>query len=473
MRIPLQAAAKAAAVAALLSLSVGNAAAAPEEARPQDVRTFTMDPAQLPFGPLPGATAETDRWWGMLGAAGYRIEVPRNWNGMLVMWAHGYEGPSPALSVSDPPIRRYLIEHGYAWAASSFSKNNYDVRAGIEDTNALALAFTSIAAQNNRPLPAPVRLYIAGGSMGGHVAAAAVEAETLATAVNKVHYHGAVPMCGAVADTALFDYLAAYQLAAQYFGGHAASAFPAAEFQSIRNKVVDALWYVFPLLPKEQGRQLKNAVMYLTGGDRPLFNESFKIKPYQSSVWDRFGTDGTLDGILNQNIADTTGINYREDNEPALSAAEALHNQGIVRATASPDANRLRSDGLRWVPKVNGQFSVPVVSIHTLGDLYVPFSMEQIYRQRAIANGSDAWLVQRAIRSPGHCEFTVAEEAAAFEAMANWEQYGIKPAGDDVLAPWTVADSNYGCTFTNDATGPDDVSGLSTVRKTVPHCPGK
>lgn len=471
MRIPLQAAALAA--AALLYLFVGNAVGAPEETRPQDARIFTMDPTQLPFEPLAGVTVETDRWWGMLGTAGYRIEVPRNWNGRLVMWAHGYEGTSPALFISNPPIRRYLVEHGYAWAASSFSKNNYDVRAGIEDTNALALAFTTIAAQNNRPLPAPARLYIAGGSMGGHIAAAAVEEETLATAVSKVRYHGAVPMCGSVGDTALFDYFAAYQLAAQYFGGRAATAFPATYFQSIRSEVVDALWYVFPSLPKEQGRQLKNAVMHLTGGDRPLFNESFKLKPYQNSVWDQFGTDGTLDGVLNQNIVDTTGIVYRENNGPALSADEVLHNQGIVRATAKPDVNRLRNDGLRWVPKVNGQFSAPVVSIHTLGDLYVPFSMEQIYRQRAIANGSDAWLVQRVIRSPGHCEFTVAEQVAAFEAMVNWEQYGIKPAGDDVLTPSVIADSNYGCTFTNDATGPDDVIGMSTVRKTVPSCPGK
>ena len=98
-------------------------------------------------------------------------------------------------------------------------------------------------------------------------------------------------------------------------------------------------------------------------------------------------------------------------------------------------ANRLRRDGLRWIPRVNGNFDIPVVSLHTLGDLYVPFKMQQIFRQRANANGSGRWLVQRAIRAPSHCDFTVAEQVAAFDDMVRWEQTGKKPAGDDVLTP--------------------------------------
>jgi hypothetical protein len=45
--------------------------------------------------------------------------------------------------------------------------------------------------------------------------------------------------------------------------------------------------------------------------------------------------------------------------------------------------NRLRTDGLRWIPKANGEFRIPVVSIRTLGDLFVPFSMEQVYQTSA------------------------------------------------------------------------------------------
>ena len=190
----------------------------PEEVRAQDSRQFTVDQTRLPFPALAGAP-ETDRWWGVLEGAGYRVEVPKNWNGMLVMYAHGYGGTGPAVTVSDAPIRAHLIAQGYAWAASSFSKNYYDVRAGVEDTNALALAFKDIATKNGRTLAAPTKTYIVGVSMGGHVTAAAVDAEALETANHKVRYDGAVPMCGVLGDLALYNYFGASQIAAQQLAG--------------------------------------------------------------------------------------------------------------------------------------------------------------------------------------------------------------------------------------------------------------
>ena len=437
----------------------------------QDSRTYTLDPAHLPFGPMAGVTAETDRWHGVLNGAGYRIEVPKNWNGRLVMYAHGYEGLDPVLKVSDVPIRRYLVENGYAWAASSFSKNGYDVRAGIEDTNALALAFNAIAVQNNRPLPQPSKIYIIGASMGGHVAAAAVERETLETANNKVRYNGALPMCAVVGDTELFSYATAYQLAAQYLAGVPATTFPVTDFASKEERIKSELWRVFPSVATDQGRKLRAAFVNLTGGPRPIAEDSFRLKPMQDPVWRRFGDDGTIDGVLTKNVADTTGIVYQLDADPAQSAEEQTMNATILRVAAAPDANPRRNDGLRWVPKVNGQFDVPVVTLQSLGDLFVPFSMQQIYKRRAIANGSDRWLVQRAIRSPGHCDFTVAEQVEAFQSLVNWDVNGVKPAGDEVLDPAAVASANYGCAFTRNATGPDDPGALEAVRKLMPSCP--
>jgi hypothetical protein len=136
-------------------------------------------------------------------------------------------------------------------------------------------------------------------------------------------------------------------------------------------------------------------------------------------------------------------------------------------------ANGPRSDGLRWIPKVNGEFSIPVLSLHTLGDLYVPFVMEQVYRRRAMEKGSADRLVQRAIRGVGHCEFTYAEQATAFEALAKWEQEGTKPEGDDVLDAKKLADPNYGCKFTQNTYNTEEMAAgtLPMVRATVPACP--
>ncbi|RZI44546.1 alpha/beta hydrolase [Herbaspirillum sp. HC18] len=437
-----------------------------EEPRLQDERSFVVsDPTavadyeaaadgQPGFKSLTGTTVETDRWAGELNGAAYRIEVPKNWNGRLVMYAHGYAGPVPNLSVSMPSIRRHLIENGYAWAASSYSRNYYDVRAGVEDTNALADSFKKIAAERGRQLRSPYKTYIIGHSMGGHITGAAIEEETYKTAVHKQKYDGAVPMCGVVGDTELFDYFAGYQLAAQTLAGY--GSYATDRFADIAPAVRASLFVTFSTVPTAQGVKLMQIVKNLTGGERPVFLQGFGNTALQNVVWSTFGSDGTINGILNKSTLDTNRFVYQMDNDPALSAEEASFNSTVQKLTAVPGANRLRTDGLRWIPKVNGQFKIPVVTLHTLGDLYVPFSMEQIYRRRADTQGSGDWLVQRAIRAPSHCDFTVKEQVEAFDAMIGWAESGIKPAGDDVLTPATVANPTYGCTFTRNAGGTDD-----------------
>ena len=442
----------------------------PEEVRLQDTRTsFAIDPSTLAFDALPGDDTPTDRWSGVLGVAGYRIEVPRNWNGVLVMYAHGYIGEGNALVVRNVDIRRHLIDRGYAWAASSYSKNFYDVRAGVEDTNSLANAFVSIAAEHGRTLGTPTRSYITGVSMGGHVAAAAVEDETLATARNVHRYDGAVPMCGVVGDVALYDYFAGYQLAARQLAG-VPGAISSTDWAAIAPRVREAL-FASPTSfdrPTASGRKLKDIVMNLTGGPRPIFDEGFANAGLQNVVWRTFGGDGTANGVLTRNVVDTTTTIYRYD----ASADElARFNASTPRVSGTTDANRARRDGLRWIPAVNGQFHVPVVTLHTLGDLYVPFHMEQVYRQRAERNGNADRLVQRAIRAPSHCDFTVAERVEAFEAMVDWAERGIKPAGDDVVAPAVVAAAGYGCAYTRDEGGPDDTPAVIATRRTMPRCP--
>ena len=462
----------AAALAALLPLAAcggGDDPPAPEETRAHDARSFTA-PADTTFAAMAAAEGDTvdmsttSRWAGVRGGAGYRIEVPANWNGKLVMYTHGYRGTGAALTVSNPSIRRHLIQQGYAWAASSYSRNYYDVRAGVEDTNALALAFNEIAAANGRTLAAPSKIYITGHSMGGHIAAAAVEAEAIAHARNKVRYHGAVPMCGVTGDMELFNTFQAMQVAAQAVAG--VPAYPVTRWSEISALVNSTLWTSLstPITPTATGQKYVSVVKNLTGGERPLFDLALAYGGSFPSAYGTFGGDGTINGILNKPGLDTNAYTYTIDGDTAGTAAL---NASVLKVTAQPDANRLRTDGLRWVPQVNGEFSVPVVSIHTIGDLFVPFHMTQIHKRRADAKGSGTRLVQRAIRGISHCDFTVAEQVEAFDAMVTWEGGGAKPAGDDVLTAATVASPTYGCTFTRDALGVDDGATTRTLRGVI------
>ncbi|HDZ56294.1 MAG TPA: alpha/beta hydrolase [Pseudomonas xinjiangensis] len=421
---------------------------------------FVVDEAALEFDALNAAVpayAGTSRWTGVINGAGYRVEVPENWNGMLVMYAHGFRGEGPNLTVDSPPMRQYLLDEGYAWAASSYSANFYDVRAGVEDTNALALAFNDIATENGRTLAAPTKRYITGVSMGGHVAGAAIELEAQQTADNFVPYDGAAPMCGVMGDTELFDYFTAYGLALYELAGVGADSFPVSEADAAEKVATarEVLWVDYDTNKAAngltaQGFPLLNIVRNLTGGERPIYNLSFG--GFQDLLQGFAGADGTITGILNDSVVDTTDVTYRlqTQNGQPLTAAETQFNQNIAQATPVSGANALREDGLRWIPKVNGELyaDIPVVTVHTLGDLFVPISMQQIYRERMETNGFGDNLVQRAVRAPGHCDFSLAEFTNTLDAMLDWEQTGVKPAGDDLLDPALVADENFGCQFT-------------------------
>ena len=453
-------------------------AVVPEPARPQDSRTFTKaDPTATTFPAMAAdasdtvAMSTTSRYAGVLDGASYRIEVPATWNGKLVMYAHGYAGNDTPLGVSNPSIRRHLIQQGYAWAASSYTKNYYDVRAGVEDTNKLALNFNAITTAAGRTLAAPSRIYITGHSMGGHITGAAIEAEAAATAVNKVGYHGAVPMCGVMGDAELFNQFAAVQVTAQALAG--LPKYPTANWADISAQVTSTLFTTFPSVPTAAGAKFVSVLQNITGGPRPIFAQGLAFGGSFPSMWGALGGDGTITGILNDNILDTMAYTYTIDGDAAGSTAL---NAAALKLKATADANRLRRDGLRWIPQINGEIKIPVVSIHTLGDLFVPFSMQQVYQKRVAAKGNSQWLVQRAIRGASHCDFTVAEQVDAFQAMVTWEQGGAKPAGDDVVTPATVAAASYGCTFTKNTMGPDDspafVGALRAgIAGTTPACP--
>jgi len=349
-----------AALTLLAACGGGDDTPLPEETRPQDARTFTPV-VETTFAALAGAPA-TDRWTGILNGAAYRVEVPTTgWNGKLVMWAHGYAGSGANLTVGTPIMRRYLLANGYAWAASSYSKNNYDVKVGVEDTNALALKFASIAAANGRVLAAPSKIFITGISMGGHITAAAIDAEAATTAVNKVNYSGAVPMCGVLGDNELFNYFAGYQVAAQQLAGLPMATFPVTDFAPIAPAVQAALWSTYPTVSNAQGDKLKNVVMNLSGGARPFYAEGWANAGNQGNIWASLGGDGTISGILNKNILDTRSLSYKIDaSSTSTTALDTAFNNAAFKIAPVADANRLRTDGLRWIPLTSADIGIPV-----------------------------------------------------------------------------------------------------------------
>jgi hypothetical protein len=426
---------------------------------------------------IPGATDPAfpnnvdgvTRWSGVLNRAGYRVEVPDNWNGELVMWAHGFRGPGGDLTIDNPPMRDLLIQLGYAWAASSYSANYYDVKAGVEDTNRLALNFSAITGRDE-----PTKFLIAGFSMGGHITGAAIENDNrvvLRAADLDVPYAAALPMCGVMGDTTLFDYFGAYNIGLLTLANDPVTAFPIENATARIEEARTRLWTSYATNKSATGLTTDGLALFpmlqnLTGGARPVYQYSFG--EYQDLLQGFAGADGTVDGILTDNVSDTRYIRYRfsstqlQPNMPEdpytanLSDFEQFFNNNVYRVEPVAGANGPRgADNLRWIPTIDGDFDIPVVTLHGLGDLFVPISMQQIYRKRAEANGNGGMLVQRAIRDPGHCEFTTEEINEAFVDLIAWEleiaqnpATAVKPAEDDLLDAGLMAQDDFGCQFT-------------------------
>lgn len=416
------------AAVALLTAQVGVATAAAPAA-------YFVDTDKLPFGAIPGI--ETERAWGVHNNAGYRIEVPTNWNGRLVIWAHGYRGTGLELTVDDHPLRPFLVANGYAWAASSYSKNAYDPSQGAKDSHALAQFF-------NGRFGKPVKTYISGASMGGHVTTVMAEQWPRS-------YAGAMPICGVMGDYELFDYYLDFNVAAQTLSGmNQAYPYGPDYLGTVVPATKAALGPGFPFALNAAGQSLAGLVQMRSGGVRPLFQQGWLF--WNGVAGDfLFGLgvgDGTLPrqpGVAVQN-SDAT---YQFDADPTLSPAETAFNDMVQRVAADPQARR--RNGLANVTPTPGDLKIPMLTLHTLGDLFVPFHMQQEYARRVAAKGASDLLVQRATRDFGHCTFSPAELATTFVDLVTWVEAGVKPAGDDVLDPAAVADPEFGCTYTDKA----------------------
>ena len=396
--------------------------------------------------------------------AAYDVEVPPRWNGELVMWAHGYRGTGKVLTV-DPPsygLRQKLLDQGYAWAASSYAQNDYDVATGVTTTHGLAQYAARLIGKRAK------RVYVAGVSMGGHVIGRSLEQYPR-------FYDGALPMCGVLGDQKLFDFFLGYNLVAQDLAKVPAYPFPA-DYLTAEVPTIQENLGLLGLTPANdttngRGKQLRAITTDLSGGERPGATQAF-------AIWKDFlFTLGTPDngGPLSQNagrVAQNIGTRYQPN-------APVDVNASVLRVRARDEFAR-RTNQLTQIPKIQGKPRVPTLTLHGLGDLFVPFSMEQVYRREVDRNGQAGLLVQRAVREAGHCEFTPNEVGRAWDDLTTWvesrERHGhghrrgvARPAGDDVLAPATVASATYGCRFT-DPTGYQSPA-LFPTRALYARCP--
>ena len=362
------------------------------------------------FDALPGAKPHFGKYDGGL----YRIEIPDNWNGELVLWAHGYfaiNGPTGStLRVENHPIREHLIREGFAWAASSYRCNGYVPGQGLLDTMALTDLFTKTSGGS-----APRRTYLTGMSMGGHVT-------ILGLHKFPTTFAGGLATCAAGPE--LFD----------FYAGVAAAAEAITDIRFTPDAIPQELEKMTGMLGHppgytEKGRQLASVEIHISGGPRPFAVEGLASQERFLALIGAGAPAIAGSSVPLYRGVDTTHIRYALDEGLGLTAASL--DRSVRRKSGDPEY-RGEHTPYEEVAPFDGRIERPLLTLHGSGDLWVPIFLEQTLKHAIAKAGHQELLTQRVMRIAGHCGFSQPEQIRAFDDLVRWVRDGVRPEGDDI-----------------------------------------
>jgi|SRR5579872_354460 len=351
---------------------------------------------------------------GEINGAKFRIDIPANWNGGLVVYCHGYS-PIPVSYKEGtlPPIFAIFTEQGYALAQSGYAAGGWAVQEAVTDTESLRRYFTTKYGK-------PKETYITGHSMGGFLTMLLIEQYPSA-------YDAGLALCGPLAP-------------ANYFMGR--GAFDA-------RVVFD---YYFPgVLPAPNNvppdfRNSKEAAEKVAA--------VLDASPEKSAALRRYaGAHNNKD--LASTLTFITDM-LRELHERA--GGNPFDNRGVIYETPGEDYNAL-NDGVKryaadqraaeyvrtWYTPT-GRLERPLLAIHTTYDPLVPVRIPDMYPGIVDQAGAANMFVQQYVHHDGHCAILPAEIAKGFSELREWKSSGVKPPfglnGADVPASGAASGGN-------------------------------
>jgi pimeloyl-ACP methyl ester carboxylesterase len=341
------------------------------------------------------------------------ICIPPNWNGRLVIYAHGFvpaqaslELPSDELTLADGTfVPNLFLSQGFAFATSSFHKNGLAIEQGAEDLNKLLQYFKSVISPRS-----PQKVFITGASEGGLIALLLLERYP-------GKYDAGLALCAPVGGAPdLIKYTYDFRVVFDYFFP-AVFTFPPNQPGEKSFGAVDVpqnaflFWesvYVPRIIAALVTDPLATAQLFnVTKAAIDVTDPSSVITSALSLLfYSIFGT--------NDQIATAGGIPYDNrstsyvgsTNDAALNAeVERVESDGRARAYA------------RRFYQPNGNLHAPLVTLHTTLDEVVPFQHEVNYGNLVAQKGNSAFLSILPVPRYGHCNFTSQEVFQAFALM--------------------------------------------------------
>jgi Prolyl oligopeptidase family len=335
----------------------------------------------------------------------YRICMPvSGYNGMLVIWAHGFQDAGTPVSIPEDQlcqngfcISELVNSLGFGFATNSYSKTGLAVLQGKADIVDLVSLFTAKEGK-------PQKVYLIGASEGGIITALNVEQRPDI-------FSAGVAACGPVGDFP-------YQI--NYFGDARATfeyffpgVIPGDPFHPDPNLAL--MWgdyyetIVKPIIfSPASSHQLEQWVK--------VANLPFDPNDYLATI-EHSVRDVLRYSVVNLNDAVATIGGFPFDNQYRWytgSDNDILLNIFVRRVAASPTAVAQMTTQYN----TTGVLRRPLITLHTVADQQVPYFHEQLYALKTLFSGS---LLTRHLNLPiqryGHCNFTRDEALFAFLAM--------------------------------------------------------
>ena len=394
---------------------------------------------------------------GEIDGAPYRIRKPAAWNGVLLVYGHGYRDKADhpgevdnrnADIAPDPGLEPILLGQGYALAGSAYKDNGWAVEEGYVDSLALVDFFKT-------NVGVPERTLFWGFSMGSVIGFKNAETTNV--------YDGV--MCGCAVGSgspqswdAAGDLLLAYDVV---FGMDTSWGNP--------GDVRDDIDFETEVLPK-LGAELNDAVNFPAfefirlvvgvpgrGINPPDFFPGWAVTDMFFTTEARSELERRAGGAIVQNLDRNYDISAEERaylNGLGVPDAQidawlsSMNNQRIFSASESARIY------LKEHRKYTGNIRVPVLTLHTTIDELVPVTQENAYariitsasrpnffvKRRNIPSGGlfpyrgfrrSNLLYQTYTDRNGHCNFTGEQLITAINVLNDWVATKMRPTAAD------------------------------------------
>ena len=340
----------------------------------------------------------------------YRLVRPSNWNGILLLYAHGYVSKDEPVGITpdDALVISLLTPQGFAVAVSSFSENGWVVKDGTQRTHQLLGLFTARFGK-------PARVYAAGASMGGLIAIRLIETWPH-------EFAGVLPACAVAGGLARqVDFVANVRVLFDLFYRDVLPG-TAVDVPDGIDVVADIVNPALAAMAADPTGAL--AIARVAQTPVPFASGEELLLSIATALGGAAGYPEILALTHGQAYFDNTTTQYTG----ALDAATLNFINARVQRFAGTPAGR---NSLEHNYTPTGDLRIPALTLSTFRDPVIPGFHRTLYGQAVAANGGSDWLVQRSVPGYtggyGHCTFTPQELTQAFFDLVAWGEYGIKP----------------------------------------------